>query len=1130
MNLNNPVVRLPLSILFFITVFIDPALFANEIYASKLGNGKKLEKEAISYYNAGDYRSAISAYDNAALAFQSKGKTEDYLRCAYKSVKLQFGLVSTDSILAVIHNLIAITKKELVQNNILLSTGYKYLANFFYQNHDIDSSYYYYKQSIKLCEESIIKDATSLSTSYRTLGCYYFNEYKLDSAILYLDKSIEVLDTNDNTYNSIIAESYRLLGLTYLDKAEYNKSLDFLKKSERIKLKLFDEYHPEMIEIYSGMGRYYSFLGDFIKARTYYKKSLVIKENLYGQDHKSVATALNDIGNTYIMGHDLEKAKDYYIRSLKIREQAGLTNTADYAMTINNMGIIYYIREEMDLAKTYFKQALNIEIKTLGKYHPDIAWGYINIGNIYEECLETDKALEYYQKALDIQLHIMDTIHKDVSATFGNLGNTYEGIEKYDSALHYHYIALKIDQQLYDSANIEIADDWSNIGVVYEHMKDYNKALEAGYNALEIYQKTLPDKHPKLGRIYNNLAYSYTALKRLDTADSLLMLSIRHNYKDSLPMHFGIPDINLKEVISKQKLLVTFHNACDVSWYKYLNNTLDNTAIEELKDRLTETDILIEEIRNDHHSDFSKLFLAEKAHEFYTLSVAVYSYLYKSNNDPKYLQKAYLYSEKNKANVLLSVLQESKAKEFSNIPDSLIEREKELKEELQELEQMLLQYDEIEYDSLKAKLDEQFYLAEKELINLHHIYENDYPTYYHLKFQSAIPESDELIKKLSSVEALISYTLSDSILYIFCITSEGLVLMEEPITPKFNEQLTNFLKSIKRTRINEYESGAIDLYERLIKPVSEYLSHKDKLIIIPDGILYYLPFETLIEKPGKEVQLEKDLKYLINQFAVSYHYSGTLWYQSETNNEGIKSLLGYAPVFDQVNTKGYVVHFTPESSNENDLNLALRSIKTDDEYITPLEYSELEVNTIADLLKKNLIKTTAYFHDQATEGCFKEEVNDYNVIHLATHGIFNEDKPNWSGLLFYPVSDPAEIENNLQNQSNDGILYSSEMYNLSLNADLFVLSACESGLGKIKKGEGVISLSRGLLYSGANNLLISLWKVPDKSTYELMTNFYTNVLTEPDYSIALRKAKLKMISNKSTAFPSNWAGFVLIGK
>jgi len=192
--------------------------------------------------------------------------------------------------------------------------------------------------------------------------------------------------------------------------------------------------------------------------------------------------------------------------------------------------------------------------------------------------------------------------------------------------------------------------------------------------------------------------------------------------------------------------------------------------------------------------------------------------------------------------------------------------------------------------------------------------------------------------------------------------------------------------------------------------------------------------------------------------------------------------------------------------------------------IKPLLSTETEAEAIFKLYDENNLKAKVLLHDNANEKNVKSgELEKYKVLHFATHGFVNSERPELSGLLLAQDTTGGE----------DGVLYSGEIYNLKLNADLLVLSACETGLGKIQNGEGIIGLTRALLYAGAKNIIVSLWEVNDKSTSDLMVNFYKKFLSskgQHSYSEALRNAKLKMISEGKYSDPFFWSPFILIGK
>jgi len=192
-----------------------------------------------------------------------------------------------------------------------------------------------------------------------------------------------------------------------------------------------------------------------------------------------------------------------------------------------------------------------------------------------------------------------------------------------------------------------------------------------------------------------------------------------------------------------------------------------------------------------------------------------------------------------------------------------------------------------------------------------------------------------------------------------------------------------------------------------------------------------------------------------------------------------------------------------------------------------LEFPELpgtenELRSIISLFTAKKRKAVGFFHAQATEQFFKSPaMKGFSMIHLATHSLTNIDKPKLSGFLFAPRESDGDEE--------DGILYAEETYNLNLDCKLLVLSSCESGTGRLIPGEGLLALTRGLYYSGARNIVFSLWKVEDKATGDLMVRLYREILQGEPYDQAIKKAKLSFIANPFTAFPKYWAGFMLLG-
>ena len=574
-------------------------------------------------------------------------------------------------------------------------------------------------------------------------------------------------------------------------------------------------------------------------------------------------------------------------------------------------------------------------------------------------------------------------------------------------------------------------------------------------------------------------------------------------------------------------------------------------------------DTLILQVRPTITKKTDKIALGEIANSIYQEAVGVCFNLASENNQnqQKYKKLAFQFAEKNKSAVLSASLDKANALEFSNLPDSLLNKENNLQKEIALYTQKIA----VQKDSTKkANLQSKLFTLNREYENLSANLETNFPEYYKLKNSSKIASISELQSKLDKKTAIISYLSTDTLIYISVVTGNSYEIYSVKKEKNF-ERFVKFMRTAIVSKNNKiYSNAAYKVYKQLF-PENCIPKKIKNLIIIPDGNLLTIPFEALLTEKTQSSEFQ-NYPYLIKDYAVSYSFSATLWYNSVQKEKNTQSegLLAIAPVFSGKNTAG--VSMRTRSFLTNIDTLANDSIKTrgnllNGQQISSLPASENEVNDIFELFKNKKQSALAKTHKFANEAFIKSDtISQYRFIHIATHGFVNSFKPELSGILLaqdttqnlqgfdkkHPrfhwqttkdslVSEPF-INKNLGglNTPEDGILYSGEIYNLKLNADLVVLSACETGLGQMKRGEGVIGLTRALMYAGADNLIVSLWKVADESTNKLMVDFYKETLSNRKDSGRFRKhltnAKRKMIKNGKYAHPFYWSPFILIGK
>jgi len=362
---------------------------------------------------------------------------------------------------------------------------------------------------------------------------------------------------------------------------------------------------------------------------------------------------------------------------------------------------------------------------------------------------------------------------------------------------------------------------------------------------------------------------------------------------------------------------------------------------------------------------------------------------------------------------------------------------------------------------------------------------------------------------------LLEYFLSDSSLYVFVVTRQGIAVVNPERPPdleravdSLRRSLTDpgFILSQPEAARQLFVENSYALYRRLLQEALADLPEGiDRLLLIPDGLLGYIPFEILLETPPDATVPFGKMPYLLRRYAVQYAYSGHLLLEQKKlrNQKQQNYFAGFAP--------RYEAEVLPEqdSTGRNPVAQLVRS------GALPLPGAKREVEMIANLLDGN-----AFTGSAATETAFKREAGDYAILHLSMHTLLDDIQPLSSRLLFTPDS------------LSDGQLTMAELYAMRLSAKLAVLSACNTGYGQIRKGEGIMSLSRAFTYAGVPSTAMSLWKVPDEATSQIMVTFYEALKAGASKDAALRQAKLDYLDQivaPEQGHPYYWAGFISAG-
>ncbi len=855
--------------------------------------------------------------------------------------------------------------------------------------------------------------------------------------------------------------------------------------------------------LYSSIGNIYSVKGDYNTAIEYYQKDLDLKSKIMGADNPAISVSYNNIGLAYKNKGDYDKALEFINIAIDISSKFNNGYNKENANYLGNAGSIYFEKGQYELALDFTTKALNINKTIFGESHKSVADNLNTTGVILNKKGMYKEALVAFKDAYEIQKTVLGIEHPDIAMTCNNIGFILEMEGKYESSLSFYNEAIKIKTKFFGPFHPDLAVYYNNMGINYYNRGMLNESLESYSKAEQILAKKYGNKFPGLVKIYANKADIYRNKGMINESLNYYQKSLTANINNFNPDSTDFyTNPTLKNYYDLDKLLISLQGKAII-----LNNLFEKNSDEKSLEAAYKTYILcdsvIELYNRSSVKESDKIALNNRTKEVYEDAIITSMEMAYNKKDEKdkqiFYDKAFYFSEKNKAGILSQAITASSAKKFAGIPDVVLDKEKFYQEQIAQLEKQIIESADISLTSIYKNL---LFDYNNKLIQLNTEIEKNYPKYFESKYKTTIIDIKSIQKRLEKNTALRSYFIAKEQIFIFTVTKENINIFSSKKPSDFDEQVKTLIKyttSGLKSDFPKYIKSANDIYKILFPDIIP--AEVTKITVVPDGIIGLVPFDALFtEQFTGDILNFKDYPFLIKKYQINYFYSAGLFLKSKENiyTSSNNGLIGYAPVFDNLqsnNIAGFEASSLPGTQEELE---KINNIFTDKYFISK-----------------------ALFRNEATEKNIKtEKLKDYKYIHVATHGIVNTEFPELSGLIMYPEKD---IE--------DNILYSGEIYNLVLNADLVVLSACQTGIGKVSKSEGIIGLSRALLYSGANNVIVSLWKVSDASTTNLMIDFYKNIIDYNfDYSESLHNAKIKMINEGGTyAHPYFWSAFILIG-
>lgn len=783
------------------------------------------------------------------------------------------------------------------------------------------------------------------------------------------------------------------------------------------------------------MGQTYRNEGRFDEARKFYQQAAVKYRLLAQPNLRLLGNIYHGLGATDKDLGDQEEAVRYFRLAVQ-QYEADTTKDAeipsDKANALGNIAAIYAQQGRWQLAKNQYLTALGV-LKQQSNKSAFVARLCVQLSNVLlpQALNQPDSAKLYINQALDLQRK--NNLTNKLGYTYRSLGDYYFQTGQLKRAVDTLQVAATLRQAQNDRRGV--AQTCELLAKVYTKLTKFSIAAGQYQQALialsDGFQQADYQQNPKLNQ-----------------------LRFRH---DALPI--------LKGKLSV--LLLAYHQRHDISFLQAAYNTI------------ILADELVNYLRASYQLEGSKLFLSEQAHELYGKAIETTWLLYQQTKQSPWLEKAFRFSERNRAVVLFETVKAAGGSKFGNVPTELIDQEKDLLQKITVYENLIAEESERKPNSKRINLLQINQLeATQQLQKLKEKFENNYADYFHYRYEAEPLSPKTIQENLAEGQAMLEYFVFNNHLFTFLITKKDFRLHQQKLPPNFNQIVQQYRKTLQSGEVSNFMKNARILYQILIQNAdNQFVEKINRLIIVPDGLLHQIPFEPLLYRSVSTLT-EKNI-YLIERMAIGYAASATMRWQQVNHEHQSLHYIAFSP------------HYPVQDLPNNRL--------------------------LVSALRKEL-KGESFLNESATKAHFLEQIGKpCGILHLSMHAEASENASLQSQLRF-----------------TDDSLSAREIYSLSIPTQLTLLDACETGVGTLWAGEGLMSLARAFRHAGSQTVVMSLWKLSSRpETIEITRLFVENLNQGLARDEALRQAKLTYLNrhrrNLALSHPQLWSALVLIG-
>lgn len=1081
----------------------------------------------LVYYYIGDFKNALF-YNKEALKLRKQflgGNHLDYARSLNNSCLILEDMGYLEEADKYYKEAIEIFKIQLGSDNLDYATILFNYANFQSNKGNLKLA----ESTLELVLEIRKKNIdTDYAMTLQSIGVNQFNSGKYDVADSSISLAASILEKIDGIKSVHYATCMDNLGKLYEQKGMYEKSIDYINKSLIIRQEMQGVGHPDYLWTLQQLGIVYKNKGKFHSADSIFQFVLVSRYELLGENHSDYIESLNSLGNLYSEIGDYKQVAYYLKKSIQIGENTLGENSSGYAALLNNIGLLYLNMSDYKLSETYLKKALDINVKNFGDNHLSCADNYNNLGNLFSELGDYYTAEYYYKKALEIRSYFLGTNHIKYAGSLENLGILYLELNDLNNAIDYVSKSLEIRKEILGNSHPDYFLSLINMGGIYYKKGDFNNA-ERNFKLVEEYYVKNTDK---------NFEYYSSTLINM----ALIMYKRKEYY---LSENYYVKALEyLGNVLDEQSpKLFTLSNSYA---YLQLKTNREQGAYSILNNNFSKKVKIIAD-NFEWLNDNQKEAYWKKESSFY-------------DNLSWFANEAFeKVPEAVSLNYNAALVTKSKMLEAKLSSENYYREVDELREELAYRRRLLAKM-ESDGSAEKEKLEK----LRKEADSLDKRLTLSWPEYAQQKKNLSITW-DQVQQNLDKGEAAIEFVRfeneDDSVVYY-----NALVLKKGDKNPT----LVKLCKEKDLQSISP-KMGYSAYYPLVWQPMEAALIDVKTIYYAPTGELYNVPFHAIYAPKGKGDEVlaaktakrgviiqneraatEQNAEFLMDRYKM-HQLTSTRYLAIGLKQKSKESVGNTIAMVGGVNYDYLPGSTAAPKKNKKDKNASRSSTSTSGK-LNYLEGTKTEVEQINNKVTSATWQTKLIENNEAIEENITklEGKEAKGILHLATHGYaiseydFKDTSISKNSLRYsYRYSTNPMVRSGLifaggnwawtgsdtlskLGAEQNGILTALEVSQLNLKkTKLVVLSACETGLGKIEGSEGTFGLKRGFKLAGVEQIIVSLWSVPDKETMELMTLFYTDLTKTLNPVISFSNAQKEM-RNKYPTEPEKWAGFVLV--